>query len=346
MRIAYVVPETKLNGGLKVIFQHVALLRASGHEVTVVGSGPRPEWAGFDGTYRDHSAEAVRLPSHDVVIATYWTTIALARSLEAGPVAHFCQGYEGGLEHLAPMLPQIEEAYSWPLPALVVSPHLGDFLRARFQRPSAWAPPPLDPIFRASWLPRFRPRRRPWIAVPGIFEAPVKGVRTALEAIRRLRARGLDARVLRFTFLPLSAGEREILIPDRYLCDVPPRQIVRELRRCDLLLLPSQAAEGFGLPLLEAMASRVPAVASRIPSTVHFTGGAVPLVPPDDASAFEEAAHRILTEPGTWRRAREEGALAARRFRPEIVAPQVVEAVRWAAAGGIETSATRARLSL
>ena len=332
MRLAYVLPFPEMNGGNKVIFQHVRLLRDGGHEVTVLGEGPRPEWAGFDGPYFDLSAGPPPLPAQDLVIATFWTTLAVAQGLGAGPVAHFCQGYEGGLAHLAPVLPQIEEAYSKPLPALVTAPHLGDFLRERFGRASVVAPPPLDPRFRPTRLPRRGPRRRPWIAVPGIFEAEVKGVPTALEAVRRLRARGIDARVLRFTFLPLSEQESALLAPDRYLCGVPPAEVARLLRRCDLLLFPSRPEEGFGLPLLEAMASRVPAVASRIPSTVHIADGVVPLVPPGDAEAFADAAQQLLSDRRAWRRARELGAAAARRFRPELVAPRVLEAVRWAAA--------------
>ncbi|HKH46092.1 MAG TPA: glycosyltransferase [Thermoanaerobaculia bacterium] len=331
MRITYVLPFPEMNGGNKVIFQHVHLLRQAGNDVTVLGEGPRPGWAGFDGVYRDSAAALPALPAQDLVIATFWTTLAVARRLEAGPVAHFCQGYEGGLVHLAPVLPEIEEAYAAPLPALVTSPHLGDFLRERFGRPSAVAPPPLDLRFRPSRRPRLGPRRRPWIAVPGIFEAEVKGVPTALEAIRRLRARGLAARVLRFTFLPLSAVERALLEPDRYLCGVAPEEVARVLRRCDLLLFPSRPEEGFGLPLLEAMASRVPTVASRIPSTLQLAGGAVPLVPPEDAEAFADAAWHLLTDRRAWRRARELGAEAARRFRPEAVVPLLLKAVQWAA---------------
>lgn len=329
LRITYVLASPEMNGGHKVVFQHIRLLRETGHEVTVIAEGPRPAWAGFDGPYHDSSAGLPRLPAQDLVIATFWTTLSVACRLGAGPVAHFCQGYEGGLAHLAPLLPQIEEVYSWPVPALVVSPHLGDFLRRRFGRESAVAPPPLDPLFRPARL-RLGPRRRPWVAIPGIFEAEVKGVPTALQAVRRLRGQGIAARVLRFTFLPLSPGERELLEPDRYLCGVPPEEIARVLRRCDLLLFPSRPEEGFGLPLLEAMASGVPAVSSRIPSTVDFAEGAVPLVPPGDVDAFTEAAAWLLTQRSAWRRSRQLGLDAARRFRPEAVAPQLLAAVEWA----------------
>jgi glycosyltransferase involved in cell wall biosynthesis len=226
------------------------------------------------------------------------------------------------------VLREIDAAYSWKLPTLIVAPHLGDLLRERFGRESRIAPPPLDPRFRP--VRRLGPRGRPWIAIPGIFEAEVKGVPTALAAVRRLREWGIPCRVLRYSLLPLSQEERSILEPDRYLYNVPPRLIARLLPACDLLLLPSFPEEGFGLPLLEAMASMVPAVASRIPSTVHIAAGALPLVTPGESVAFAEAARDLLSSRSTWRRARERGFEASRRFRPEAVAPLLVEGVRWA----------------
>ncbi|HZF10346.1 MAG TPA: glycosyltransferase family 4 protein [Thermoanaerobaculia bacterium] len=338
MRITYVLPRPELGGGNKVVFQHAALLAERGEEVTLLGEGPKPTWIASPLPYLDISAGLPRLPEQDLVIATFWTTLALARQLGAGPVAHFCQGYEGGLVHLHPLLPEIEAAYSLPLPAITVSPHLQEFLHTRFGRESTVVPPPLDPAFR----PRLRlfPRRRPWIVIPGIFEAEVKGIPLALQAVRQLRASGLACRVLRLSVLPLSTAEARLLAPDRFLCLVPPAEVARELPRADLLFFPSRPAEGFGLPLLEAMASGVPAVASRIPSTVDMIAGyeaAIPLVAPDDPTAFAAAARELL-HPANWRRARRAESQAVRRFRPEIVGERLAAAVRWARERALQTA--------
>lgn len=334
MRITYVLPFPELNGGNKVIFQHARMLQEMGHELTILAEAPKPDWIRIDAAYVNTATTVPRLSSQDLVIATYWTTIERSVQLAAGPVAHFCQGYEGGLVHLAPVLPRIEAAYSLRLPTLTVSPHLGELVRARFGRESFVVPPPLDPLFRPGfWFQRrLRPRRDPWIAVPGIFGAEVKGVPTALEAVRRLRERGYACRVLRLSVMELTDEERRMLQPDRFLTGVPPFEIARELRECDLLLFPSREEEGFGLPLLEAMVSKVPVVASRISSAVHIAGGAARLVPPGDARAFADAAEELLASPGAWRRARRLGARAVRRFRPEEVAPRLERGVRWARA--------------
>lgn len=331
MRIAYVLPYPELNGGNKVIFQHARLLQDLGHELTILAEGAKPDWIRIEAAWVDLGVPAMaapRLPSQDLVIATYWTTIERSRQLALGPLAHFCQGYEGGLVHLAPVLPRIEASYALPLPTLTVSPHLADLVRERFGRDAFVVPPPLDPLFRPAF--RLRPRREPWIAVPGIFGAEVKGVPTALEAVRRLRERGYACRVLRISVMELTDEERRVLQPDRFLTGVPPAEIARELRECDLLLFPSREEEGFGLPLLEAMASRVPAVASRISSTVDIGDGGVKLVPPGDAQALADAAEELLADAGAWRKARRQGWKASRRYRPEEVVPRLDQGVRWA----------------
>lgn len=329
LRITYLAPRLELGGGSKVLVQHANLLAQRGHRVTLVGEGPAPDWLPLEVPYHDSSRAWPKIPKQDLVVATFWTTIARALDWGVGPVAHFCQGYEGGLEHLQEQLPEIEAAYSHPLPGLVVSPHLSDFLTERFGRPSEWAPPVVDPLFVP--IARFGPGRRPTVVVPGIFEAPVKNVATALEAVLRLRKQGLPVRLVRFSALPMSAEERAIALPDRYFHHVAPFEVAQELRGADLMLAPSRAAEGFGLPLLEAFASGVPAVASRIPSTLVYATSAATLVDSEDPEAFAVEAERLLRDRRAWRRARLAGQQVAEQFSAAAVGPRLEEAVRWAA---------------
>lgn len=312
-----------------MVAQHASLLQHVGMDVTILAEGPRPDWFPFTGRYLDRSRDSTTLPSQDLVIATFWTTLETAANVALGPVAHFCQGYEGRLGYLGADWGRIELAYATCLPTLAVTPDLGDYLAQRFGRACRVTPPPLDPLFR----PRRRwwPRRNPWIAIPGVFEADVKDVATALGAVRRLQASGRRCRVLRFSSLPLTDRERDILVPDRYLCAVAPSDVADALGVCDLLLFPSLPEEGFGLPLLEAMASSVPAIASRIPSTVFMTQQTIPLVTPGDDSGFATAAAALLDDAPRWRRVRRDAYQAAQRFGPERVLPDLLAAVQWAA---------------
>ncbi len=54
--------------------------------------------------------------------------------------------------------------------------------------------------------------------------------------------------------------------------------------------------EGFGLPVLEAMAAGAPVVASDIPAVREVAGEAAVLVPPGDAGAWAEAIEALLAD--------------------------------------------------
>ncbi|MCB0163631.1 MAG: glycosyltransferase [Anaerolineae bacterium] len=328
MKITYILDRPELGGGVKVVFQHAQLLLSLGHQVTVLGQGTKPGWVNFQGPYFDYPQTTPRLDSQDLVIGTYWTTIPVAENLGVGPIAHFCQGFEGDYPHLVSVRTEIEAVYQRKLPTLVVAPHLGELMCRRFDRESHLVPPPLDAHFRPSW--RWRPRKHPWIVIHGIFECDWKGVPTGLKAVRRLREMGVTCRLLRVGLLPLSPEEENILPPDKYIHRAPPQVIAREMRRCDLLLFPSLSTEGFGLPLLEAMVSKVPAVASDIPSARFMGDQAVAYVPPHDVEAFAAAAQKILQNPKVWQQARQQGYEAAQRFRPETIAQELVAGMTWA----------------
>jgi glycosyltransferase involved in cell wall biosynthesis len=77
---------------------------------------------------------------------------------------------------------------------------------------------------------------------------------------------------------------------------VPDAEVPRYLSLGDLFVLPS-LLEGFGIPLIEAMACGVPVVASNISSIPEVVGDAGLLVPPRDPQALAAAIRRLLDNP-------------------------------------------------
>ncbi len=339
LRIVYLLEDTPLFGGVKVTLQQANLMVRRGHRVTVVSPGEPPSWFPLEAEFQHTPGlDPADIPAADVTVATYWTTIARAQAAARGEVVHFCQGFEGSYTHNRADHAAIEEAYSAPVPALVVAPHLRRLLRQRFGRPARVLLQPLEPYWRPR--PRWRPRARPRVLVTSPFEIDWKGVATSLEAVRELRRRGTGCELVRLSQWPLSAQERAVLAPDEFHEHLLPHQVPPLVRGCDLLLAASWEQEGFGLPALEAMACGVPVVASDIACFRDFATGAARLVPADQPHAFAAAAREILTDPALWRRLRRAGRKRARRYRAARAARVAEDALRWVASG-----AWRAELS-
>jgi alpha-1,3-rhamnosyl/mannosyltransferase len=64
----------------------------------------------------------------------------------------------------------------------------------------------------------------------------------------------------------------------------------------DLLIYPS-LFEGFGLPILEAMAARCPVICANAAALPETAGEAAVLIDPFDSAAIAQAMHALLTNP-------------------------------------------------
>lgn len=333
MTIVYFLEDTALFGGVKIALEQAELLARRGHEVTVVSKAPRPAWFSIHVEFRQVAAfDPVFVPTCDVAVATFWTTIAPIMRLPWGEKVHYCQGLEFTYTHNVGEHTEIRRAYAQELPAMVLAPHLGQVLAKHFGRPSRLVPPPLSALFRRRVWPR-GPHVPPRILVVHPFENDWKGVRCGLEAVRLLRQKGIACRLIRLSQWPLSQAERELLNPDFFYTGLSEPQVARLLRRCDLLLAPSWEQEGFGLPVLEAMGAGVPVVASDISAFRFVTAGAAILVPPHEPLAFADAAERVLKDSRLWRMLSEQGLERARAFAPALIAVKAEEALTWVATG-------------
>jgi len=192
-----------------------------------------------------------------------------------------------GVDRAAPALPRSEARAALGLPAL--DPLIGSVGRLSREKGHAF-------LLRA---------------LPAIVAAfPGAGCVLAGEGPSR---RDLEEEVRR-----LGMGDRVIFLGHRG--DVPAI-----LSALDLFVQPS-LYEGFGMSLLEAMAARLPIVATRVGGIPEVVDDQVAglLVPPADAAALAQAAIALLGDRGRARRIGEEAArLVAERHSISSVAARV-----------------------
>jgi glycosyltransferase involved in cell wall biosynthesis len=214
-----------------------------------------------------------------------------------------------------------------PLGRLIVA-HLGVDLN-RFHEPST------DELgsFRRDWL---ESSGGSWFAFLGTIE-PRKNVVLLLKAYEELRrelgpntpellisgGRGWDtAAIARLNALPTDSGVREL----GYL---PPASLSAFLGGAIAVAYPS-VAEGFGLPVLEAMASGAVVITTRKLAIPEVGGDAVVYVEPT-VGAIRDALRAILDDPGATADVRSRAVLRATLFTWQATAREHVAAYESAA---------------
>ena len=113
---------------------------------------------------------------------------------------------------------------------------------------------------------------------------------------------------------------------------VPQADLPALLSGAAALAYPS-FGEGFGLPVIEAMACGAPVVATTAPAVPEVAGGAALLVDPGDISGLAEALGRVLTDPALARDLRARGLARAATFDWKNAVELALRAYRRAVGG-------------
>jgi len=129
----------------------------------------------------------------------------------------------------------------------------------------------------------------------------------------------------------LFARVRQLRLQDtvHFLGYVPQQDLPALITGARVFVLPS-FYEGFGLPVLEAMACGTPVICSDVSSLPEVAGDAAVLVPPHDTEQLVQALRRLLDDHALRRRLGQKGLHQVSRFSWEKCAQQtlrILEAV-------------------
>jgi glycosyltransferase involved in cell wall biosynthesis len=186
----------------------------------------------------------------------------------------------------------------------------------------------VDPVFSRAERPG-APESPYLLAVGGV--SPRKNARRLIEAFVRWRGRGGRAQSYRLLITgnsldPEFAHQGPAPEGVSLLGYVDQAELRRLYAGAAAFVYPA-IYEGFGLPIVEAMACGAPVVTSRTGSAPEIAGGAAVIVDPFDPARIEAGIERA-TQPEEAERLRTLGFERARAFRWEQAAQATLDAYR------------------
>jgi len=341
-RITWVLPPMGLSGGVRVASVYAQKLHERGHTVQVVapphkqpslkrriGSVLKGQGKVKSQRNRPHHFQPLDLPvkvletnrpvlasdvpDADVIIATWWQTAQWVSAMPAskGAQVYFIQHDESHLTNQP--ADQVRATWALPMRKVCVAQWLTDRVGEAASQPVTTVPNSVDGELFYS-----EPRVRSQTPVVGtmLSKEPWKGSDICFEAVR-LAATDVPGLTLS-AFGELDPVGKWAMDPGwRYEHRPSPERLREIYAGCDAWLFGSRF-EGFGLPILEAMACRTPVIgtpAGAAPELIAKGGGTLlnsedpadmarAIVDLYSASAedwrvMSEAAHRTATQ-YTW----------------------------------------------
>jgi glycosyltransferase involved in cell wall biosynthesis len=339
MRITFVLPDASLAGGIRVVAIYAAKLHARGHKVTVI-STPRPPKplkeklrsvlkgqlisngalrSHLDNTPADHRVldrwrpVADRdVPDGDVVIATWWETAEWVARLRAskGAKAYFLQHDE---TLFASEPKRALATWSLPMHKVAVAKWLVELAgqRGTDAQDISLVPNSVD-------LEQFRapPRgKQPAPTVGMMYSwARFKGCDIAIRAFKLAKKKVPDLKLIAFGSPPIN--DDMPLPPNANYIQQPPQDRIRDIYASADAWIVASRSEGFGLPILEAMACRTPVIATPAGAAPQLLceGGGM-LVKIEDAQDLARAIERVAAmEEESWRVVSDAAYASATRY--------------------------------
>jgi glycosyltransferase involved in cell wall biosynthesis len=280
LRITFVIPHLTLSGGHKIVFLYANELASRGHQVTIVsgalprsspievvkdllrGRGrPKPYLPAANvrlvlAKYRDR--RLVRdLPDADVLIGTWWETVESLNfaPLSKGVKCHFVQDHE-----VFSNLPadRTEAVYRLDLHKIVVSQWLLELMRSVYGCKTVYLirnPVEVDDYWGVA-------RKLADLPTVGTMYSSAlrKNSEMALEVVLRAREHIPELQFVGFGVEKVPPHWS--ILPSTDFQVRPTRSEIANIYASADFWLFTSNSEGFGLPILEAMASGTPVIAT------------------------------------------------------------------------------------
>jgi glycosyltransferase involved in cell wall biosynthesis len=173
----------------------------------------------------------------------------------------------------------------------------------------------------------------PFILYVGRLQAR-KNLPRLVEAYARARQHGVTEKLVLvgkkdFQFDQLLARIRDLGVESSVIFPgyVAGEDLPLFYNAAEVFVFPS-FFEGFGLPVVESMASGLPTITSFGSSLEEVSGDAALLIDPLDTAAIAEALERVLGDAELRRQLSERGLRQSARFKSSTLGPQILDIYR------------------
>lgn len=326
MRVTFVTPHAGMSGGIRVIADHARGLVQRGHEVTVISEPIRPmgwweslklhfrgqpkstgnpvQQSHLDGLGLNHRVlthngpiSDAELPDSDVMVVTWFSRaeaiahVAQSKGVKVYLLQHDDRCIVG--PSFAHLHDRIVKTWQLPMRRIAVSKWIANRVEAEAKGdPVRVVINGVDhQIFRAG------PRSQTGQLTIGMYfnRTGFKACGVAVEAYRRARDKWGKQVNLTAMGLEERPNEPEFPVEASYVQNPSREKIAEFYRACDVWLFTSRE-EGYGLPILEAMACGTPVIATNTGAAEELcSGGGGMLVDVDDLDGLVECIGRFAS---------------------------------------------------
>jgi len=300
MKIGYFISSIGISGGIKVVLQHVTLLREMGYEAVFLTRKIEKKWDVSEQLMISKSDNLDDVPDCDIYVGTHFSDVEHLFRHKGRKVVHLCQGYEPikymirVKEEFLPekyerrsvlsimrryldimkykrKIRRVESVYALPTIKAAISKHLVELIGKIYRQKCFLIQNGIDTgIF-------YPDEKRIWgkngnirILSVGSMHVGFKGIQDTLTAIKLLKDKGLNVKLIRVS--PTSPSKRELdgMIVDEFYEGLKEKEMADLYRNTDIFISSSLEVEGFGLPAMEALGSGVPSILTEISSYKNF----------------------------------------------------------------------------
>ncbi len=327
LRVCYCIGKLRFSGGVKVLFQHVRILRSLGCDASLFTKS----YSGLEELYGIKAQMVERfdhksLGNPQIVVATVpedvkevWKEF----SRRDTRVVHLIQGmYLANIDydirefknipkyrdswiryllkrrHYEKKRKSVASLYRLDTIKVAVSETIKEEVESTTRKECHLVPNGVD---RTIFYPRgkpmsFEPENTVRILSTGPATVKIKAIEDVLSAVRILKSKGLKVGLTRVSYTPETEEEKRTGVVDEYLENLTEEEMAEVYINSHILMLPSVEGEGFSLPPVEAMSCGLPCILTKIDTHLAYDRirDYAYFVPPHSPAAMAEAVEKII----------------------------------------------------